>query len=93
MIRITIETNEIDVDVCFFQKNMTYKNVLVCGFFLGISLLVCEFKPYRQTSYQKFIGTYLSALELSKKRKKAQVIFSFKKPIVWDGDRVMFVWA
>ena len=26
MIKITIKTNEIDMDVCFFQKNMTYKN-------------------------------------------------------------------
>ena len=26
MIKIMIKTNEIDMDVCFFQKNITYKN-------------------------------------------------------------------
>ena len=26
MIKITIEINEIDMDVCFFQKNITYKS-------------------------------------------------------------------
>ena len=26
MIKSTIKANEIDMDVCFFQKNITYKN-------------------------------------------------------------------
>ena len=26
MIKITVKTNKIDMDVCFFQKNITYKN-------------------------------------------------------------------
>ena len=34
MIKITIEINETDMDVCFFQKNMTYKNH-VCPYSLA----------------------------------------------------------
>ena len=41
MIKITIKTDEIDMDVCFFQKNITYKNY------------VCPYSP--AFSYQ-FIG-------------------------------------
>ena len=59
MIKNTIKTNEIDMDVCFFQKNITYKKH-VCPYCLAffLSLLVCKFKPYRQTWYQNFMGTY-----------------------------------
>ena len=37
MIKITIKTNDIDMDVCFFQKNMTYKNH-VCSYNLAFYL-------------------------------------------------------
>ena len=45
MIKITIKTNEIDMDLC-----TTYKNhVCPLSPAFPISLLVCKFKPYRQT--------------------------------------------
>ena len=36
VIKITIKTNEIDVDFCFFQKNITYKN-RVCPYMVWLS--------------------------------------------------------
>ena len=65
MIKIMIKTNGIDMDICFFQKNITYKNH-VCSLspaFSHFSLLVCKFKPYRQTNMVPKIYKDLSALE------------------------------
>ena len=63
MIKIILKANEIDMDVRFFQRNIANRNH-VCPLF-SISLLVCEFKPYRQTWYQKFVGTYPPLLKPS----------------------------
>ena len=54
MIKITIKTKEIDLDACLFEKNVAYETMFVPKIWLfPISLLVCEFKSYRQTWYQK----------------------------------------
>ena len=51
MIKITIKTNQIvRLDVCFFQKQITYKNRLSPKVQLfSISLLVCKRNPRRKT--------------------------------------------
>ena len=41
-IKITIKANEIDTDVCIFQKNITYKN-RVCLYMIWLFLLVYWF--------------------------------------------------
>ena len=74
MIEITIKTNQIDMDVCIFQKYITSTNH-VCPFSLAfpISLLVYEFNPLRQTWYQKFLGTYLSLVTKRKHQTSSQL--------------------
>ena len=54
MIKITIKPNEIDMSICFFQNNITYKTMFVpIVWFFSSSLLVYDFYPYRQTWYQQ----------------------------------------
>ena len=59
MIKITIKTNQVHMDVCFFQKvdNIQKPCLSLKSGFFSVRLLVCEFK--RQTWYQKFMGTDL----------------------------------
>ena len=60
MIEITIKTNEIDMDVFFFQKYITYKSHdCPQSPAFPISSLVYEFKTHRQTMYHKYMETYL----------------------------------
>ena len=59
MIKITIKTNQIVMDVLLVSKVDNIRKPclsLKSGF--SIILLVCEFYPHGRTWYQKFIGTY-----------------------------------
>ena len=60
MIKITIKTNQIYKDAFFFQNvSITYKNYVCLQILpISINLLVFKFNPFRQTWYQKFLGTY-----------------------------------
>ena len=60
MIKIMIKTNQIDVDrrLLLSKVNHTQKSHLSIKSDFSISLLVCEFNPYRQIWLQKFTGTY-----------------------------------
>ena len=53
MIKIKIKANETEIELCFLHKNITYKNH-VCPHSLAfsLSLLVREFKSYRETWHQ-----------------------------------------
>ena len=74
MMKITIKTNQIDTGVCFFPKQITYKNL---AFPLSpafpISSLVCEFNPHAQTNMVPKIYRDLTALDI--------LLFDFSKKI------------